>query len=127
METFLYITVSIFVISLFFIYICHKSGESKLYCRFFDKDEWFGWKKVIKNFDSVRYIEYYKDKFHPLLNHHKFNLIVDGKECHINYWDVTDNIGVHDLPGVKNGLLCDFDKYHSNLVKYMLIEKFKLE
>jgi len=127
MKAFLVIMVCILIVCLFFMYITGKGGESKLYCRLFNKDEWFGWEKIIENFDSVRYVEHYECDSNPTINNRKFSLIVDGTECHINYWDSTGNISVHDFPGAENGCLCGFDKYHANLVKNMLIEKFGLE
>ena len=127
MEAFFIIMVCIFVVCLFFTYIAGKGGKSKLYCRLFNKDEWFGWEKVIENFDSVRYIGHYEYDNNPAINNRKFNLIVDGTECHIIYWDATDSISVHDFPGIESGCLCGFDKYHTNLVKNMLIEKFDLK
>lgn len=109
------------------MYITDKGGENKLYCRIFNKDEWFGWEKVIENFDSVRYVGHYESESKPEINNRKFSLVVDGKECYINYWDAIDDISVHDFPGIESGCLCGFDKYHANLVKSMLNEKFGLE
>ena len=60
MKAFLVIMALILVVCLFLLYITGKGGESKIYCRLFNKDEWFGWEKVIENFDSVRYIEHYE-------------------------------------------------------------------
>jgi hypothetical protein len=127
MKVFLVIVAFILVVCFFFLYITGKGGESKIYCRLFNKDEWFGWEKVIENFDSVHYIEHYEYDFNPTINNRKFSLTVDGTECQIIYWDATDSISVHDFPGVENGCLCGFDKYHANLVKNMLTEKFGLE
>ena len=127
MKAFLVIMVCILVVDLFFMYITGKGGKSKIYCRLFNKDEWFGWEKVIENFDSVRYIEHYEYDYNPTINNRKFSLTVDGIECHIIYWDATDSISVHGFPGIESGCLCGFDKYHANLVKNMLIEKFGLE
>ena len=127
MKAFLVIMVCFLIVGLFLMYITGKGGESKLYCRLFNKDEWFGWEKVIENFDSVRYIEHYECDFKPTINNRKFSVIVDGTECQIIYWDATNSVSVHGFPGTENGCLCGFDKYHSNLVKNMLIEKFGLE
>ena len=127
MKAFLVIMVCILVVDLFFMYITGKGGKSKIYCRLFNKDEWFGWEKVIENFDSVRYIEHYEYDYNPTINNRKFSLTVDGIECHIIYWDATDSISVHHFPGIESGCLCGFDKYHANLVKNKLIEKFGLE
>lgn len=127
MKVFLAIMECILVVCLFLLYIIGKGGESKLYCRLFNKDEWFGWEKVIENFDSVHYIGHYEYETNPKINNRKFNLTVDGKECHIIYWDATDSISVHDFSGIESGCLCGFDKYHVNLIKNMLIEKFELE
>lgn len=127
MKAFLVIMMCILLVCIFFMYITGKGGESKLYCRLFNKDEWFGWEKVIENFDSVRYVEHYECDFKPMINNRKFSLTVDGTECQIFYWDAMDIVSVHDFPGIESGCLCGFDKYHANLVKNMLIEKFELE
>jgi len=127
MKVFLVIMALILVVCFFLLYITGKGGESKIYCRLFNKDEWLGWEKVIENFDSVHYIEHYEYDFNPMINNRKFSLTVDGTKCQIIYWDATDSVSVHDFPGVENGCLCGFDKYHANLVKNMLIEKFGLE
>ena len=127
MKVFFVIMVCILVVCLFLLYITGKGGESKIYCRLFNKDEWFGWEKVIENFDSVRYIEHFECETNPGINNRKFSLTVAGKECDIYYWDATDSISVHGFPGIRDECLCGFDKYHSNLVKNMLIEKFELE
>ena len=84
-------------------------------------------KKVVENIDSVRYIGRYTFDFDPKLNSYNFSLNVDGTECKIIYWDFTGDISVHDFPGIKGGCLCNFDNYHSNLVRNIIIEKFGLE
>lgn len=48
MKVFLVIMALILVVCFFLLYITGKGGESKIYCRFFNKDEWFGWEKVIE-------------------------------------------------------------------------------
>ena len=117
----------VIAVGLFFLCITAMGGKSKIYCRIFEKEDWFVWEKVIKNFDSVEYAGHFEYEYSPELNNHKFILVVDGNEYHILYWDATDSVGVHDVPGIEYQCLSNFDKYHSNLLKSMLIEKFDLK
>lgn len=110
-------------ISIFFYVITKKGGESKVYCRLFNRSEWDGWENVIKNFDGIQF-DYHHVNPDDGIGCYRFKLVIDGTECYVYYWEDGQRVSVHDYPGVQYGCLSSFDSYHSNLMKDMLCERF---
>ena len=113
------------IVCAFFFVICTLGGKSKLYCRIFEQTAWFGWEKVIENFDTIRFESHsdYDYEDHPDLSNYRFSLDIDGTTCDLVYWIKDGNVSIHRFPGVEN-CLSSFDEYHQNIIKEMLSEKF---
>ena len=112
--------------SIFTLYICKGAGGSKLYCKIYERKMWKAWEKVVQNFDGIKFIghDFFEDD--PKLNNYEFELPIDDFVCRIKYWEKENVVSVHGIKhfGIENDCLSNFDKYHSNLVKEMLCEKF---
>ena len=121
----IYVLILIYVF--FTLFICQGGGGSKLYCKIYERKDWKAWEKVVQNFNNIKFNEHLVFEEEPNLNNYKFELLIDNYIWTVKYWEITNTISVHDITG-HSGLpydcLSNFDKYHSNLVKKMLCEKF---
>ena len=88
--------------------------NERLYCYFFEHKEWNRWKKYIKDIDKFEYCESYS-------NTHIFT--IPNMDITAYIWSDGD-CTIHD--GTKC-VCCSFDKYHSNKMKKLLMNKIKKE
>ena len=92
-------------------------------CYLFEHQEWVGWEKVVKNFDNIKYEEYFDAESTPNLNNYTFSVVIDGVENRVKYWELEGTVSVHGWVNGQ-GCLCGFDQYHQKVVKDLLCEKF---
>lgn len=121
--TLIIICMALLVLTLPLLCITTMGGESKIYCYLFEHKDWVKWEKVIEKFDDIQYVRHdeYVSNIH--LNSYHFILPVENRTCEIVYWEDEGGISVHDFE--KDGdCLCDFDEYHSGLLRDKLSEKF---
>ena len=124
MELIIIITGILFIISVINLIICLDGG--KIYCSIYERKTWKNWEKVIRNCNTIKYIESFN---YPELAGLKFSMIVDGEELKINYWTrATDYPGFAPCLGITNKdssiILTKFDKYHHDIMVNILREKF---
>lgn len=104
------------------VFVC-PPGNRRYVC-IFERRLWNGWKNVIAHFDSIKYIEYNECSLYPMAENHHFTITIDGHECCLMYWIKTGDVSVHDYIDEKEHCLTSFDKYHHDIVKKLLCEKF---
>ena len=97
---------------------------NRRYVYIFEHRLWDGWKNVIAHFDSIKYVEYNECSRYPMAENHMFTITIDGQECSLMYWIKTGEISIHDYIDEKESCLTPFDKYHHEIVKKLLYEKF---
>ena len=122
MDFLLVFLILILVVCAFMTYLCSRGGKSKLYCRFFNNEEWRGWETVIENFDTIEFEEHIVHEESPKIECYVFKLPGFGNNCRMNYWVKTNIVSVHGYPDPD--CLCGFDQYHQKVVKDLLCEKF---
>lgn len=96
------------VLLAFFIMLFSNRG----YCYLFEHEEYKLWKKYIKDIDKFEYCECYS-------NGHKF--IIPNTDISAYVW-FYEGCSIHD--GTKC-VCCSFDKYHSNKMRKLLMDKIK--
>ena len=98
-------------------------ANNKLYCKCFCKKECNLWKKVIeklKEREGTIYVQKYSD--YPHLDSFHIDIEIDSEKYELVYWVKTKSVSVHQ--GTKC-ILCDFDRYHSNMAVDIMKEKIK--
>lgn len=132
MKTFFIILMLILlIVSFVMLIICIDAASGskfggKLYMQIFEHKLWKGWEKVVENFDNIRFNQHHQFNDCPSVNNYEFILPIGECECELKYWEWTDTVSVHYFPDGdgETGCLCDFDKYHQEVVKDLLCEKF---
>ena len=104
------ITILIFIIiSLVFAIIF---SSNRLYCYLFEHKEWDRWKKYIKDIDKFEYCE-------SLSNTHRF--VIPNTDISAYIWN-DGTCSIHYKTGC---ICCDFNKYQSNKMKKLLMNKIR--
>lgn len=98
-------------------------ANNKLYCKCFCKKEWNLWKKVIeklKEQEGTIHVQKYDD--YPHLGSFHIDIEIDSEKYELVYWVKTNSVSVHQDTKC---ILCDFDRYHSNMAVEIMKEKIK--
>lgn len=95
-----------------FVFLILVLTNSRLYCYFFEHKEYKLWKKYIKDIDKFEYCESYSNTHRFTIPNTDISAYVwfDG-ECSIHYKIAC--------------VCCSFDKYHSNKMKKLLMDKIE--
>ena len=97
--------------------------NNKLYCKCFCKKEWNLWEKVVeklKEQDGIIRVQKYN--YYPHLDSFHFDIEIDSEKYEIVYWVKTRSVSVHQDTKC---ILCDFDRYHSNMAVEIMKEEIK--
>lgn len=97
--------------------------NNKLYCKCFCKKEWNLWEKVIeklKEQDGIIRVQKYS--YYPHLNSFHIDIEIDSEKYELVYWVKTRSVSVHQDTKC---VLCDFDRYHSNMAVEIMKEEIK--
>ena len=97
--------------------------NNKLYCKCFCKKEWNLWEKVVeklKEQDGIIRVQKYS--YYPHLDSFHFDIEIDSEKYEIVYWVKTRSVSVHQDTKC---ILCDFDRYHSNMAVEIMKEEIK--
>ena len=98
-------------------------ANNKLYCKYFCKKEWNLWKKVIEKLkEQGEIIHIFKFDDYPDINSFYIDIEIDSEKYKLIYWVKTKSVSVHQDTKC---ILCDFDKYHSNMAVEIMKEKIK--
>ena len=98
-------------------------NNNKLYCKYFSRKEWNLWEKVIENLKEYKgTIDIAKFDNYPNLNSFYINIEINSKKYLIVYWIKERTVSVHQDTEC---ILCDFDKYHSDIAAKIIEEKIK--
>ena len=121
----LILTISIVLIAMMIVslVILIIINNNKLYCKYFSRKEWNLWKKVIKKLKEYKgtiYISKYDN--HPNLNSFYINIEINSEKYKIVYWIKERAVSVHQDTKC---VLCDFDKYHSDIAAKIIEEKIE--
>lgn len=103
------------------LFIC---SNNKLYCKIYLRKEWEMWELVCANLHNATFCEHYYDKNYPEIENYSFIIPLNGINCDLIYWVITDRTSLHLN---KECLLSGFDKYHSDLVTKWIKEQLKNE
>ena len=118
--------VAILVTIIFLIWtVCITTifANNKLYCKYFCKKEWKLWEKVIEKLKKQKgIIHIFKFDNYPDINSFHIDIEIDSEKYELIYWVKTKSVSVHQ--GTKC-ILCDFDKYHSDMAVEIMKEKIK--
>ena len=114
------VLIAIMVISLIMLIILNNN---KLYCKYFSRKEWNLWEKVIEKLKEYKEtINVSKFDNYPNLNSFYINIEINSENYLIVYWIKERVVSVHhDIECI----LCDFDKYHSDMAAKIIEEKIK--
>ena len=98
-------------------------NNNKLYCKYFSRKEWNLWEKVIEKLKKYKEtIDVAKFDNYPNLNSFYINIEINSKKYLIVYWIKERAVSVHQDTEC---ILCDFDKYHSDIAAKIIEEKIK--
>ena len=114
------VLIAIMIVSLVMLIILNNN---KLYCKYFSRKEWNLWEKVIeklKEYKETIYISKFDN--YPNLNSFYINIEINSENYLIVYWIKERAVSVHRD---SECILCDFDKYHSNMAAKIIEEKIK--
>ena len=100
----------IFIIILFAFAIIFSSH--RLYCYFFEHKEWNRWKKYIKDIDKFEFCENYSNTY---------SFAIPNTDITAYIWS-NGGCSIHNKTRC---ICCTFDKYHSNKMKKLLMDKIK--
>ena len=114
------VLIAMMIVSLVMLIIINNN---KLYCKYFSRKEWNLWKKVIKKLKEYKgTINIEKFDNYPNLNSFYINMEINSKKYKIVYWIKERAVSVYqDIECI----LCDFDKYHSDMAAKIIEEKIK--
>lgn len=98
-------------------------NNNKLYCKYFSRKEWNLWEKVIEKLKEYKEtIDVAKFDNYPNLNSFYINIEINSEKYKIVYWIKERVVSVHRDTEC---ILCDFDKYHSDMAVKIIEEKIK--
>ena len=98
-------------------------NNNKLYCKYFSRKEWNLWEKVIKKLKEYKEtIDVSKFDNYPNLNLFYINIEINSEKYLVVYWIKERAVSVHQDTEC---ILCDFDKYHSDMAAKIIEEKIK--
>ena len=98
-------------------------NNNKLYYKYFSRKEWNLWEKVIeklKEYKGTIYISKFDN--YPNLNSFYINIEINSEKYKIVYWIKERAVSVHQDTKC---ILCDFDKYHSDIAAKIIEEKIE--
>ena len=98
-------------------------NNNKLYCKYFSRKEWNLWEKVIEKLKEYKEtINVAKFDNYPNLNSFYINIEINSENYLVVYWIKERAVSVHqDIECI----LCDFDKYHSDMAAKIIEEKIE--
>ena len=118
--TILIVLIAITIVSFVMLIIINNN---KLYCKYFSRKEWNLWEKVIEKLKEYKEtIDVAKFDNYPNLNSFYINIEINSKKYLIVYWIKERAVSVHQDTEC---ILCDFDKYHSDIAAKIIEEKIK--
>ena len=116
------VLIAIMVVSLVMLIIINNN---KLYCKYFSRKEWNLWEKVIEKLKEYKEtINVSKFDNYPNLNLFYINIEINSKNYLVVYWIKERAVSVHQDTEC---ILCDFDKYHSDIAAKIIEEKVQNE
>ena len=114
------VLIAIMIVSLVMLIILNNN---KLYCKYFSRKEWNLWEKVIEKLKEYKEtINVSKFDNYPNLNSFYINIEINSENYLIVYWIKERVVSVHHDTEC---ILCDFDKYHSDMATKIIEEKIK--
>ena len=114
------VLIAIIIISLVMLIIINND---KLYCKYFLRKEWNLWEKIIEKLKEYKgTINVAKFDNCPNLNLFYINIEINSKKYLIVYWIKERAVSVHQDTEC---ILCNFDKYHSDMAAKIIEEKIK--
>ena len=114
------VLIAIMIVSLVMLIILNNN---KLYCKYFSRKEWNLWEKVIEKLKEYKEtIDFSKFDNYPNLNSFYINIEINSEKYKIVYWIKERVVSVHHDTEC---ILCDFDKYHSDMAAKIIEEKIK--
>ena len=114
------VLIAIMIVSLIMLIILNNN---KLYCKYFSRKEWNLWEKVIEKLKEYKEtIDFSKFDNYPNLNSFYINIEINSENYLIVYWIKERAVSVHRDTEC---ILCDFDKYHSDMAAKIIEEKIK--
>ena len=114
------VLIVIMIVSLVMLIILNNN---KLYCKYFFRKEWNLWEKVIEKLKEYKEtINVSKFDNYPNLNLFYINIEINSENYLIVYWIKERVVSVHQDTEC---ILCDFDKYHSDMAAKIIEEKIK--
>ena len=114
------VLIAMIIVSLVMLIIL---SNNKLYCKYFSRKEWNLWEKVIEKLKEYKEtINIAKFNNYPNLNSFYINIEINSEKYKIIYWIKEKTVSVHQDTEC---ILCDFDKYHSDMAAKIIEEKIK--
>ena len=114
------VLIAIMIVSLIMLIIINNN---KLYCKYFSRKEWNLWEKVIEKLKEYKEtIDIAKFDNYPNLNSFYINIEINSEKYLVVYWIKERAVSVHQDTEC---ILCDFDKYHSDMAAKIIEEKIK--
>ena len=114
------VLIAIMIVSLVMLIILNNN---KLYCKYFSRKEQNLWEKVIEKLKEYKEtINVSKFDNYPNLNSFYINIEINSENYLIVYWIKERVVSVHHDTEC---ILCDFDKYHSDMAAKIIEEKIK--
>lgn len=114
------VLITIMIVSLVMLIIFNNN---KLYCKYFSRKEWNLWEKVIKKLKEYKEtIDVAKFDNYPDLNSFYINIEINSEKYLVVYWIKERAVSVHQDTEC---ILCDFDKYHSDIAAKIIEEKIE--
>ena len=114
------VLITIMIVSLVMLIILNNN---KLYCKYFSRKEWNLWEKVIEKLKEYKEtIDIAKFDNYPNLNLFYINIEINSEKYLVVYWIKERAVSVHQDTEC---ILCDFDKYHSDMAAKIIEEKIK--
>lgn len=117
MKTLIIILVIALIIGIVNLYIYFNN---KLYCKYYLREEWKLWERILLNINNVKFIGHSSYPGYPDLETYTFNLTLDGVTYMLVYWVNSGKSSVHLNDEC---ILSSFDQYHSEIVSNLLREK----
>ena len=114
------VLIAIIIVSFVMLIILNNN---KLYCKYFSRKEWNLWEKVIEKLKEYKEtIDIAKFDNYPNLNLFYINIEINSEKYLVVYWIKERAVSVHQDTEC---ILCDFDKYHSDMAAKIIEEKIK--
>ena len=114
------VLIAIMVVSLVMLIILNNN---KFYCKYFSRKQWNLWEKIIEKLKEYKEtINVSKFDNYPNLNSFYINIEINSENYLIVYWIKERVVSVHHDTEC---ILCDFDKYHSDMAARIIEEKIK--